>query len=86
VKFPNLVWAIRDRRMAHYEVARRVAMEPTHFSRCLSGRLDFAPHERKRIAEILGFHEGWLFCEPRPAPLTEGKTAEITSAVTATDA
>jgi hypothetical protein len=86
MRFPNLVWAIRDRRLAHYEVAHRVRMEPTRFSRCLSGRLDFAPHERKRIAEILGFGEGWLFCEPRPAPLTESETVEITSTRSARDA
>ena len=85
MKFPNLVWAIRDRRLAHYEVAHRVRMEPTHFSRCLCGRLDFAPHERRRIAELLGFGEGWLFREPLPAPLTESDTVETTPATTAKD-
>jgi hypothetical protein len=77
VKFPNLVWAIRDRRLAHYEVAHRVRMEPTRFSRCLSGRFEFAPHERKRISESLGMDESWLFTQPLPRPLTTRGQPEI---------
>lgn len=70
MRFPNLVWAIRDRRLAHYDVAHRVRMEPTRFSRCLSGRLDFAPHERRLISELLNIDEKWLFSQPVPRPLT----------------
>lgn len=77
MKFPNLVWAIRDRRLAHYEVAHRARMEPTRFSRCLSGRLDFAPHERKHISELLGIDESWLFSRPVPRPLTTKDKPEV---------
>jgi len=70
VRFPNLVWAIRDRRLAHYELAHDAGMEPSRLSRCLTGRLDFAPHERTRISELLGIDESWLFSQPAPRPLT----------------
>ena len=75
MKFPNLVWALRDQRLAHYQLAVRLGMEPTRFSRCLNGRFEFAPHERKRIGELLGIDESWLFLQPAPQPLTAmGKT------------
>lgn len=70
MKFPNLVWALRDRRLAHYQLAMRLGMEPSRFSRCLTGRFDFAPHERKRIGELLAIDESWLFSQPVPRPLT----------------
>lgn len=86
MRFPNLIWAIGSRRLAHYELAQRAQIEPSRFSRCLGGRLDFAPHERKRIAELLGFGEAWLFSEPVPTPLTESERLEITTPRTARDA
>ena len=69
MKFPNLVWAICERRLAHYELAGRAKMEPTRFSRCLSGRLEFAPHERERISQLLNLNADWLFAQPVPRPL-----------------
>ena len=85
MRFPNLIWAIRDRRLAHYELAQRAGMEPSRFSRCLTGRLDFAPYKRKRISQILGFDERWLFCEPVPEPLTDSETVQVTTAGTGGD-
>ena len=55
----------------------RGRMEPTRFSRCLSGRLDFAPHERKHISGLLGIDESWLFSQPVPRPLTTNGTPEV---------
>jgi hypothetical protein len=82
VKFPNLVWAIRFQRLAHYQLATRVGMEPSRFSRCLTGRFDFAPHERTRISELLSIDESWLFLQPAPRPLTiKGRPAVTTSGV-----
>lgn len=80
MKFPNLVWSIRFRRLAHYQLAMRVEMEPSRFSRCLTGRFDFSSPERRRVSQILGFNERWLFCEPIPAPLTEGEPVRTTTA------
>ena len=66
MKFPNLVWAINDRRLAHYEVAQHAGMEPSRFSLCLGGRLEFTPREKHLISERLGIDEGWLFSRPVP--------------------
>jgi hypothetical protein len=74
VRLPNLVWAIREARLAHYQIATRVGMEPSRFSCCLTGRFEFAPKERQAISELLGIDESWLFSRPAPRPLTtEGK-------------
>ena len=66
VKYPNLAWAIGQRRFAHYEVAAQVHIERTRFSRCLHGAAEFAPHEMTRIGEALGHSVEWLFSEPKP--------------------
>jgi hypothetical protein len=66
MKFPNLLWAIEESRLAHYELASRIGMDASRFSRCLRGRFEFAPHERTRIAEVLAYPVEWLFAEARP--------------------
>jgi hypothetical protein len=66
VKFPNLYWAIDNRRLAHYEFSACVHMERTRFSRCLNGLTEFAPDEKDRIAEILEFPAEWLFLGAMP--------------------
>jgi len=70
MKYPNLVWAISDRRLAHYELAQRADMEPSRFSRCITGRFDFTPNERTRISEVLSLDESWLFLQPAPVGAT----------------
>lgn len=65
-KYPNLVWAIQKRRLAHYELAAELKIERTRFSRCLHGAVELAPHEMTRIGEALGYSAEWLFAEPRP--------------------
>jgi hypothetical protein len=69
VKYPNLCWAIQRRRLAHYEVAAAIIVDPSRFSRCLNGRAEFAPHEQARLSELLGFDAAWLFAEPLPRRL-----------------
>jgi hypothetical protein len=66
MRFPNLVWAIEDKRLRHYEVADRAGVSVFRFSRCLRGRSEFEPAERQRIVEVLGFPEAWLFAQPIP--------------------
>ena len=61
MKFPNLLWAIKNRRMTHYEMASKLQRDASHFSKCLNGRVEFLPHERKRISETLGYEVDWLF-------------------------
>jgi hypothetical protein len=66
-KYPNLVWAIEKKRLAHYELSAQIKIERTRFSRCLHGTGEFAPHEMTAISEALGYSLAWLFAEPRPA-------------------
>jgi hypothetical protein len=66
MRFPNLVWAIEEKRLRHYELADRARISSFRFSRCLRGRSEFEPAERQRIVEALGFPEAWLFARPTP--------------------
>jgi len=66
MKYPNLVWAIEKKRLAHYELSAQVKIERTRFSRCLHGAAELAPHEMVRIGEALGYSTEWLFAEPKP--------------------
>jgi hypothetical protein len=74
LRFPNLVWAIREVGLAHYQVAMRIGMEPSRFSRCMTGRFEFRAQERHRISELLRMDESWLFSRPTPRRLaTKGE-------------
>jgi len=68
MRFPNLVWAIEEIRLRHYELADSVGMSAFRFSRCLRGRSDFDPIERRRIAAAFRYAEAWLFAGPTPPP------------------
>jgi len=64
--YPNLVWAMSNRRLPNYRVATLAELSESSFSRAVAGRRDFSPEERERIAKVLGFPAAWLFAEPRP--------------------
>ena len=66
MRYPNLSWAISNRRHAHYEVAQACGMSEWRFSRAVSGRCDFAPEEQEKIASFLSYAAGWLFAAPKP--------------------
>jgi hypothetical protein len=66
MKFPNLVYAISLKRLPHYEIAQAARVSEWRFSRLLNGRSEFTPAERLRIANVLGFDQGWLFEAPKP--------------------
>jgi hypothetical protein len=63
VKYPNLKFAMEHRRRFAYEVAEALKLDPASFSRRMRGRAEFAPHERARLVELLGFPVDWLFAE-----------------------
>jgi hypothetical protein len=73
MKFPNLVWAVAQRRLPHYRVAAAARMSESRFSRCLAGRLEFSPRERQTIAKVLGFPTWWLFKQVEPPPSGEAE-------------
>ena len=66
MKFPNLAWAMRQRRLAGYEVGQVVGKRASAFSRAGNGLVEFTSEERAKIAVLLGFPEPWLFQEIVP--------------------
>ena len=66
MRFPNLIWAIEEIRIPHYEFSRRIDMDPSRFSRCLNEQTHFAPHEIEQIAKALDLPADWLFAQPMP--------------------
>jgi hypothetical protein len=66
VNFPNIAYAAGVRGLAQYQLALAVSMSESRLSRCLNGRFEFSPMERRRIAEVLSFDESWLFERPKP--------------------
>ena len=80
MRYANIIWAMKNRRHAHYEVAAHIRMEASHFSRCLNGRFEFASHERQRVAELLNYPAEWLFEEVKPPVMRSGVDAPATAA------
>ena len=66
MEFPNLSWAMRDRKRTHYETAVAAGISESGFSRKLNGRLSFSPGEREKIARFLNYSEVWLFAPANP--------------------
>jgi hypothetical protein len=67
MSYPNLEFALKEKRLRHYELARLLKLPATTLTLRMSGRTLFAPHERARAAEWLGLDESWLF-EPGQLP------------------
>ena len=66
MEYPNLGWAIGQRRLANYEVAARVDMSESRFSRCSSGRTCSSLQEQQNLASCLGYPVSWLFQKVSP--------------------
>lgn len=66
MRFPNLVFAIERLELRHFEVADRVGMERSRFSRCVRGRFEFTSEERRKLAKLLGYSDAFLFAVPPP--------------------
>jgi hypothetical protein len=76
MRYPNLNWAIAEKRLPHYEFATRVGMDASRFSRCLHGRFDFTTEEKLRISKELGYPETWLFAHPTPPARSDFQLSE----------
>jgi hypothetical protein len=66
MKFINLLWALNYKRIPHFQVAGILKITLAMFSMKMTGRAEFAPHERARISEFLAFDQAWLFEEFSP--------------------
>jgi transcriptional regulator with XRE-family HTH domain len=63
--FPNLLWAVR-RHGFQFKLAARLGQTESWLSRRLTGRCDFSPEDRERLARLLGHPAEWLFETPNP--------------------
>ncbi len=72
--FPNLIWALKRRRLPQYVFAESVHIDKTRFSRAMSGIVQLTEIERERIAQALGYpeDEDWLFSRPAPPRSSSG--------------
>ena len=61
MKFPNLLWALHENRIAQYELAAKVGISESKLSRAINGRVALSPNERERIAKVLAYPAAWLF-------------------------
>lgn len=66
MRYPNLNWALGYTGVAQYRLASVLAISESCLSRRLAGRAEFAPHEKQRIGEYLGFRVEWLFAQETP--------------------
>jgi plasmid maintenance system antidote protein VapI len=53
-------------RLTQYALADALKISDAEISRRMAGRREFAPHEKQRVSEILGFRPEWLFAEICP--------------------
>jgi transcriptional regulator with XRE-family HTH domain len=73
MRFPNLIRAIREKRMAQYELAAKAGLSESRLSRAISGRVELGTTERERISIIPGYSETWLFCPGTPSRSARGE-------------
>jgi hypothetical protein len=57
-----------QRKISGFELAHLLKMCEARFSRKMTGKTDFAPHEKTRIAEALQLDPAWLFAETHIPP------------------
>jgi transcriptional regulator with XRE-family HTH domain len=70
--FPNLIWAIRQERMAQFDLAAKAGLFESRLSRAINGRVELSTTERERIANILGYSVAWLFRPMTPSRAARG--------------
>lgn len=68
MKYPNLAWMLSYHGIQQYRLAEALKVSEAMLCRKLAGRADFAPHEKERVAEFLGYTSAFLFAEMLPHP------------------
>lgn len=81
MRYPNAVWGLAYRRVVYMDAAAALKISAGSFSQKMAGRVEFAPHERTRLAELLGLREEWLFAEMAipPSAWIQAATAQAVS-------
>jgi transcriptional regulator with XRE-family HTH domain len=73
--YPNLLWSIRQNG-SQFQLAALLGESESWLSRRLTGRVEFTPEERERVARALGYPAEWLFHEPTPPSRFSDVSAE----------
>ena len=61
MEFPNLRGMMKHTHTRIYDLAQFLKMSDASFSQRLTGRYQWAPHERNRLSEYFGINQEWLF-------------------------
>jgi transcriptional regulator with XRE-family HTH domain len=72
MKFPNLLWALREKKIAQYELAARIGISESKLSRAINGRVQLSADERRRIGDAVGYSPSWLFRAMTPSRVEQG--------------
>ena len=70
--FPNLLWALREKKIAQYELAARIGISESKLSRAINGRVELSADERRLIGEALEYSPSWLFRSMTPSRVARG--------------
>ena len=63
MKWPYLAWALHSRRIIYLDAAAALKISSSTFTHKMQGRIEFAPHEQTRLAELIGLRKEFLFTE-----------------------
>lgn len=77
MRYSNLRLAMDRRRLRQFDLAQSLNISDATFSRKLHGRAGWLPHEKNRIAELLGFDPSWLFAEAAIPASARRETATL---------
>lgn len=71
----NLKVALAERRIRQADLAAAIKVAPSTLSEFIHGRVELAPHQRQRIAEMLRADPAWLFAVVThiPAPKADAE-------------
>jgi transcriptional regulator with XRE-family HTH domain len=81
VDFPNLRALMRTRGIHLYHLGQLLRMSDSAMNQRLLGRIPLAPHEKRRLAELFGVEEAWLFAPLVVPPAVRRETAMLTPAM-----
>lgn len=73
----NLKVALAARRLRQAELAAAIGVAPSTLSEFIHGRVELAPHQRQRIAEMLRADPAWLFTRVTHIPALKPETESM---------
>jgi transcriptional regulator with XRE-family HTH domain len=81
MKFINLLWAMKTRKLPQYRAARAIGISPAAFCRALAGERQFTAEQRYLLAKLLDLSAVWLFSEIKAPRRRRALTSQVRSEV-----